>query len=156
MSFYGRPIPAGMENMGKAWKDEELIQLLKEVKSQMPHEEIAKAHKRTVGGIVSRLRSLASDYYLNDSKTINEIMVITGLPKDDIIDAINRREYRDELKAEKTKNKVKKTVSEEEILSKTLKPKQKESSELQEILILLKSIEARVCKYIQEKSIFDE
>jgi hypothetical protein len=143
--------------MGKAWKDEEVIQLLKEVKSQMPHEEIAKAHKRSVGGIVSRLRSLASDYYLNDSKSINEIMVITGLPKDDIIDAINRREYRDELKAEKTKNKVKKTVSEEEILSKTLKPTpKKESSELQEILILLKSIETRVEKYVKEKSIFDE
>ena len=53
-------------------------------------------------------------------------------------------------------NTVKNTVSEEEILSKTLNPKPKESSELQEILILLKSIEARVTKYIQEKSIFDE
>jgi len=153
MSYYGRPVVVGMENMGKAWKDDELLQLLKEVKDQIPRLDIAKAHKRTVGGIVSRLRSLAADYYLNDSKPINDIMIITGLPKDDIIDAINKKEYRDELKAKKTKENK---VSEEDILSKTLKPKPNESSELQEILVLLKSIEKRVEKYIQEKSIFDE
>ena len=111
--FNGVVITTELENMGKAWKDEELLQLLKEVKSQMTKQDIAAAHKRTVGGITSRLKSLATDYYLNDSKSINEIMVITGLPKDDIIDAINRREYRDELKAKKAKEN---TVSEEEIL----------------------------------------
>ena len=162
MSFYGKPLAPGLENMGKAWKDEELLQLLKEVQDKMPQPDIAKAHKRTVGGIVSRLRSLASDYYINDSKPINEIMVITGLPKDDIIDAINRREYRDELKAEKIKNnktrsKVANSIIEEDVLSKTLKPTVKtESSELQEIIVLLKSIEKRVNTYIQEKSIFSE
>lgn len=161
MPYYGRPLVQGLENMGKAWKDDELLQLLKEIKDKMPQPDIAKAHKRTVGGIVSRLRSLASDYYINDSKPINEIMVITGLPKDDIIDAINRREYRDELKAEKIKNtktrsKVAKSII-EDVLSKTLKPTVKtESSELQEIIVLLKLIEKRVSTYIQEKSIFSE
>lgn len=155
MSFYQRqtPMTPGLENMGKAWKDEELLQLLKEVKSQMTKQDIATAHKRTVGGIISRLKSLAADYYLNDSKPINEIMVITGLPKDVIIDAISKKEYRDELKDKKAKENK---VSEEDILSKTLKTKPNESSELQEILILLKSIEARVEKYVKEKSIFDE
>jgi len=147
MSFYGKPLAPGLENMGKGWKDEELLQLLKEVQEKMPQQDIAKAHKRTVGGIVSRLRSLAADYYINDSKPINEIMVITGLPKDDIIDAINRREYRDELKTEK-KSKVATRIVEPTVKT--------ESSELQEILVVLKSIEKRVSTYIQEKSIFSE
>lgn len=134
--------------MGKLWKDEELLQLLKEIKGQMAIQDIATAHKRTAGGIISRLRSLAVDYHINDSKSVNEIMIITGLPKDDIIDAINKREYRDEIKAKKK--------SEEHLSTILIKSNRSESSELQEILILLKSIDKRITDYINEKTIFGE
>ena len=134
--FYGKPVPAGQENMGKAWKQDEITQLLSEIKEKKSTKDIATAHKRTEGGVTSRLRSLAADYYCKDSMPINEIMVITGLSKDSVIDAIAKKEYKDETK--------KKSV------------KKSESSELQEILELLKSIEKRVSDYIKEKSIFDE
>jgi len=143
MSYYGKPVPEGCENMGKPWKSEEQQQLLKGIQDKIQMEDIAKAHKRTIGGIRSRLREIAVTYYLKESKPINEICVLTGLSKDDVIDGIIRREYTDELKANK-KPKAQATKS------------KSESSELQEILVLLNTIEKRVSDYIKEKSLFDE
>jgi len=151
-TFYGRPNPEGLENMGKPWKDEELIQLLKEVKMKIPTQEIAKTHKRTNGGIVSRLRSLAADYYCNDDMPVEQIMVITGLDKDHVIDAIEKREYQNIIKEKKAQMKpakaVKAPVAQEA-------PKS-EITDLKEILALLKSIDKKVSEYIKEKSIFGE
>lgn len=84
--------------LGAPWKDEELIQLLTSVKNKESIQEIAKKHSRTEGGIISRLRVLAAEYYTNDDKSIEEIKVITGLDKDSIIDAIQRRELADRRK----------------------------------------------------------
>jgi hypothetical protein len=145
--------PEGFENMGCPWGNAELIQLLKEVKDKIPYEDMAKAHKRTVGGITSRLRQLAYDYY-TEEKSIDEIMVITGLSKDDIVDTITRREYTENKRAEKRAEKEKK-VEKVLVMAQKLTPKP-ELSELQEILKTLKSLEARVAEYIKERSIFDE
>lgn len=135
--------------MGKAWKDEELIQLLKEVKMKIPTDQIAKAHKRTTGGIVSRLRYLAADYYSNDDMPVEQIMVITGLDKDIVIDAIQKREYQNIIKEKKVAMKpVKASVVQEA-------PKS-EMTDLKEILALLKSIDKKVTEYINEKSLFGE
>ena len=139
--------------MGCPWGNAELIQLLKEVKDKIPYEDMAKAHKRTVGGITSRLRQLAYDYY-TEEKSIDEIMVITGLSKDDIVDTITRREYTENKRAEKRAEKEKK-VEKVLVMAQKLTPKP-ELSELQEILKTLKSLEARVAEYIKERSIFDE
>lgn len=143
---------AGLENMGKAWKDEELIQLLKEVKMKIPTNEIAKAHKRTNGGIVSRLRSLAADYYCNDDMPVEQIMVITGLDKDHVIDAIEKREYQDQVKEKKAQMKPVKAVK-APVAQETPKS---EITDLKEILTLLKSIDKKVSEYIKEKSIFGD
>jgi hypothetical protein len=153
--------PEGFENMGTAWGNTELIQLLKEVKDKIPYEDMAKAHKRTVGGITSRLRQLAYDYY-TEEKSINEIMVITGLSKDDILDAIIKRENSDNKRAAKRVEKEKAInkiilVKESDVLAPNIvKTPKSELSELQEILKTLKSLEARVAEYIKERSIFDE
>jgi hypothetical protein len=157
MTFYGRSKPAGLENMGTPWREPELLQLLKEIKDKMPYDDIAKLHKRTTGGITSRLRQLAYDYY-TEEKSISEIMVITGLSKDDVIDAITRREYAENKKAEKRVEKGKNIlVKESHILATTAVITHKsELSELQEIMKTLKSLEARVAEYIKERSIFDE
>jgi hypothetical protein len=150
MAYFGRPNKVGLENCGKPWADSELTQLLTEIKEKKTFDEIATAHKRTVGGVTSRLQYLAYNYYLKD-KPINEISVIVGLSKDDIADAINRFEHRDNLKAEKEKKK--------EMSATMAKPKltaKSETSELKEILAILKSIEIRVAEFIKERSIFDE
>jgi hypothetical protein len=87
--------------MGKAWYDEEVIQLLTSIRNKKSMNEIATEHERTLGGIRAKLRGLAADYYLNDKKPISEIIQLTGLERDVIIDAIEKREYRVELKDKK-------------------------------------------------------
>jgi hypothetical protein len=91
--------------IGLPWKDEELIQLLTSVKNNENIQEIAKKHKRTEAGIISRLRVLAAEYYINDDKSIEEIKVITGLDKDSIIAAIQKRELVDGQKEKKISQK---------------------------------------------------
>lgn len=147
--------PEGLENMGTPWREPEVSTLLKEIKDGIRIQEIAKSHKRTEGGIRSRLREIAYDKY-KEQMSINDIMELTRLSKDDVIDTITRREYADEKKAEKSKKPPPVVIAKEaEVLSKTLEPKS-EKSELQEILKTLKSLEERVAEYIRERSIFDE
>jgi len=100
MSYYGRTNPTGLENIGKAWKKEEIDILLNEIKDKKEYKEIAESHKRTIGGITSRLRSIAANLYVDQDKTVEECIKITGLDKSDIIDAINKREYSDRIKIE--------------------------------------------------------
>lgn len=145
MSCYGRPNPVGYENMGKAWKQDEINELLNEIKEKKTISEISKNHKRSEGGITSRLKYIAANYFIDESKTIPEIVILTGLSKDSIIDAINKREYSDDRKKKRKESKPAKPLK---VVSETL--------ELQEILILLKSIDKRVTEYIKEKSIFGE
>jgi hypothetical protein len=153
--IYAKERPEGLENMGKPWREPEVSTLLKEIKDGITIQEIAKSHKRTEGGIRSRLREIAYDKY-KDKMSINDIVELTRLSKDDVIDVINRREYADDKKAEKSKKPPAVVVAKEsEVLSKTLQPKA-ELSELQEILKTLKSLEVRVTEYIRERSIFDE
>ncbi len=116
---------------------------------KIPTQEIAKTHKRTNGGIVSRLRSLAADYYCNDDMPVEQIMVITGLDKDHVIDAIEKREYQNMIKEKKAQMKPAKAPVAQEA------PKS-EITDLKEILGLLKSIDKKVSEYIKEKSIFGE
>uniref|UniRef100_A0A6C0ANF0 Uncharacterized protein n=1 Tax=viral metagenome TaxID=1070528 RepID=A0A6C0ANF0_9ZZZZ len=132
MSFMGRAAPEGLTNMGKPWSQEELNQLLQEIKEKKSIVDIATLHKRTQGGINSRLRETAAILHLNENKTIQECIEITGLDKSDIIDAISRREYNIIMKAKKveTKEKLKEQVlnkhvnitSERNIISKHVDP----------------------------------
>ena len=98
MSCYGRPNPVGLENMGKPWKKEEVCQLLSEIKENMDYETIAAAHKRKSGGIISRLRQVAAELHLDEKKTIDECIELTGLDKSDVLDAINKHEYNERAK----------------------------------------------------------
>jgi hypothetical protein len=102
---YGLDASKYPSRAGAPWKDEELIQLLTSVKNKESIQEIAKKHSRTEGGIISRLRYLAAEYYVNDDKSIEEIKVITGLDKESIIDAIQRREWADSQKEKKASQK---------------------------------------------------
>jgi len=102
--------------MGKAWYHEEVIQLLTSIRNKKSMNEIATEHERTLGGIRAKLRGLAADYYLNDKKPISEIIQLTGLDRDVIIDAIEKKEYRAGLKEKKNICKID-SVQENVILS---------------------------------------
>ena len=69
--MYGLDASKYPSRLGAAWKDEELIQLLTSVKNKESIQDIAKKHSRTEGGIISRLRVLADEYYTNDDKSID-------------------------------------------------------------------------------------
>ena len=65
-----------MENKGKRWTDEEIIQLLTSVRKKKTHEELAVIHGRSKGAIFSKLKSLAIDYYEGEGKTVEELSLI--------------------------------------------------------------------------------
>ena len=77
-----------MENKGKRWTDEEIIQLLTSVRKKKTHEELAVAHGRSKNSIFQKLKALAIDYYEGEGKTVEEIQRFTGLSKEVIEQAI--------------------------------------------------------------------
>ena len=99
-------------NMGKAWLDDEVVQLLKSVKAKKTHKDIAEEHGRTLGSIVSKLKSIAADYYFGDQRSLDDIQRFTGLDKETISDAISRREWQNSVKEAKAKAKVPKKAGE--------------------------------------------
>ena len=80
------------ERVGKKWTPEEELQLTSLIKTDKSIDDIAKEHKRTVGGINSRLRELAVRM-INKGKTIEEVCVTMRLTREEIEDAQKRRKY---------------------------------------------------------------
>ena len=93
-------------NMGKPWKQEELGQLLNEIKEKKSFQDIALLHKRTVGGVTSRLREIAARLHLDEDKSVQECIEITGLDKETVVDAISRREFKESVKDKNKANKL--------------------------------------------------
>jgi hypothetical protein len=83
--------------LGKLWSEEEVVQLLQNIRKKKEINEIAKIHQRSEGGIRSRLRELAADYHFNDKRPIEEIQKFTGLTVEVINDAIQRRKNKIEV-----------------------------------------------------------
>jgi hypothetical protein len=90
--------PERFGNVGKSWKEQEIVQLLSNVQKRLTHAEMAEKHARTVGSITSKLKGIAADYYFNDERPIDEIKKYTGLSVEDISDAISKRQYEMENK----------------------------------------------------------
>lgn len=85
--------PERYANLGKSWKDEEIVKLLSNVQRGLSQAEISEKHGRTMGSIASKLKGIAADYYFNDERPIDEIKKYTGLSIEDISDAISKRQY---------------------------------------------------------------
>lgn len=85
--------PERYANLGKSWKDEEIIKLLSNVQKGLTHSQISENHARTVGSITSKLKAMAADYYFNDERPIDEIKKYTGLSVEAISEAISKRQY---------------------------------------------------------------
>jgi hypothetical protein len=76
---------------GLAWKDDEVIRMLMAIRKKKTIKEIAETHERTSGGVHSKLKSLAVEYFYNDEKPISEIEKITGLSTQVIQYAVNKK-----------------------------------------------------------------
>lgn len=78
-------------NKGQKWTDEEENTLLQELDKNINIEDIAQRHKRTVGGIRGRQRTIAYNMYVK-KMSIEDIMRKTKLHKNQIRETITRKE----------------------------------------------------------------
>jgi len=91
------------ENHRMKWTDEENKQLLDEIESKMTFRQIASIHKRTICAIKYKIiRNVIEDisdmrdYEYNfkfPEPTIEQIMEVTNLPKQDIIDLFKKLKF---------------------------------------------------------------
>jgi hypothetical protein len=86
---------------GKVWNDDEVLQLLTGVQKKKTIQELAEKHERTPGGIHSKLRAIAADYYFNENRPLDQIAKFTGLDIESISDAIAKRQYKMDLREKK-------------------------------------------------------
>ena len=77
--------------MGQKWDAYEVFKLLDSIQKNIPIEQIAKDHERTIGGIESHRKKLAVDYFFKEKKSIEEISKTTGLCLEQIEEAIEKR-----------------------------------------------------------------
>jgi len=95
---------------GKAWDDEEVLRLLTSIRMKKSMEDIALEHKRTVGGIDSKRRKLAYEYFL-EGRTMEEIQRFTGLNKEQLDETIKKYKQIYSLNVEKKKPKLISSIS---------------------------------------------
>ena len=94
-------------NMGQIWTDDEETLLLEELNKNIDIETISQTHKRTIGGIQSRRRTIAYKMYL-ENVSMEEIIEQTKLDHVSIIQIIQkndskkmiRKEHLSEMKVE--------------------------------------------------------
>jgi hypothetical protein len=79
---------------GKLWDDTEIQKLLNSIRKNKPIHEIALEHERTVGGINSRRKKIAVDYWFNNKLSIEEIQKFTRLTDIQIQEEIKKESWR--------------------------------------------------------------
>jgi len=80
-----------MSLAGTHWSDEEVRRLLSGIHKKKSVKEIASEHERTPGAIKAQLKKMAADYWFHDWRTVDQIMVYTGLTKREVEGAIKHR-----------------------------------------------------------------
>ena len=108
---------------GKKWDDDEVLKLLTSIQKKKSIADIAVEHERSPGAINSERKKLAADYWFNDKKSVEYISKWTGLSKDEIEEAIERRQLKDQSRTERADAKT----------SLTEQNKQQEQQEKQDI-----------------------
>ena len=76
---------------GSKWTDDEEKALLKSIGENKPIEDIAKDHKRTSGGIKSRLRVIAVRMIETEERTIEDVCKVLRMTPEEVLDAQKRR-----------------------------------------------------------------
>lgn len=86
-------VPEGKPaNAGQPWTAEEVGKLLVEVHEKVAFPEIAAAHQRTLGGVVAQLKKIAYNAVKNENKSVEEVVVLTGLNEKQIQKALDVRD----------------------------------------------------------------
>jgi hypothetical protein len=98
----------GMDNLrkneetsrvGKKWTVEEDEELMKELNDKKSYEEIALNHKRTIGGIKSRvICNILYLHFKDKSKTIEELSLEYNIENDLVLKYINKMDNKIEIK----------------------------------------------------------
>ena len=130
-------------NMGKAWLDDELLQLLQNVRKKKTHEEIAGEHQRTVGGITSRLREIAADYH-TEGRSMESIMKFTGLSEDIIKETIKKRKNGQWVREQKKKEKEKAVLEAKPYVQTKITSFTEADPTMKEVIAMLKDIQMKV------------
>ena len=140
------------ENMGQKWTDEEEEELLQQIKENMDIENISIIHKRTIGGITSRLGEIAYKMYLKKSN-IDDIIEKTKLDENYIRQIIDKKENYNPKKIIKNDvNDVNENDTKEKII--IIKGKGNETKE-KKILIKFKRNDNNQSEYSIENEIFE-
>lgn len=85
--------------VGKKWTVEEDEELMKELNDKKSYEEIALNHKRTIGGIKSRvICNILYLHYKDKSKTIEELSLEYNIENDLVLKYINKMDNKMEIK----------------------------------------------------------
>ena len=131
--------------LGAAWKEEDIKKLLEDVKNKLSHEEMAKKHERSIGGIRARLKDLAADYYFNNELPVDKIQKYTGISLEEIADSISKRQW-------KIDNRKMLTVKKDTVSIPTSTPAPTiitDSSELKDILLVVKDIQSMMKEFLE-------
>ena len=83
------------DRKGFIWTDDEESQLLAEIKRDISYDDICTNHKRTIGGIKSRLKMIAVRMYY-EKKEMKEIMQTTRLNEFQVTEALEK--YKQKMK----------------------------------------------------------
>jgi hypothetical protein len=147
------PVNNKPANMGKPWLDDETLQLLKNVRSRKAISDIADDHKRTEGGILSRLRSMAVDYH-NEGRSIEVIEKFTGLSRDNIMEAIERRNISERIRERKIKEKEgTKVLSSKKVYTQaSISTFAEKEPTMKDIMNTLKDIQSKLATIISKQS----
>ena len=85
--------------VGKKWTVEEDEELMKELNDKKSYEEIALNHKRTIGGIKSRvICNILYLHFKDKSKTIEELSLEYNIEIDLVLKYINKMDNKMEIK----------------------------------------------------------
>jgi len=85
--------------VGKKWTVEEDEELMKELNDKKSYEEIALNHKRTIGGVKSRvICNVLYLQYKDKSKTIEELSLEYNIENDLVLKYINKMDNKMEIK----------------------------------------------------------
>jgi hypothetical protein len=105
--------------IGKKWSNEEDEELMKELIDKKSYEEIALNHKRTIGGIKSRVICLILYLqYKDKSKTIEELSLEYNIEYDLVLKYINKMKIKDSNESTIVKYIDKKEIKDSEIKTK--------------------------------------
>lgn len=77
--------------VGNKWTSEEEARLVDSLRNGRNIDDISKEHKRTPGGIKSRMRKIAVNMIESEGKSIEEVCAELHMIPEDIVDAQNKR-----------------------------------------------------------------